>query len=46
MQYKILSASWSERLEDEVNRYLAMGWKLSGGVSASSQGFFQAITKD
>lgn len=46
MEYKVLSSYTLEFLVEEVNNYLLQGWKLQGGMSASSNAFYQAIIKE
>jgi len=35
VEYKILKASWSERLETQVNAYIQKGWEPIGGIGIS-----------
>ena len=53
-QYDVISASNIDELIDYVNRCLADGWKLNGGVSATvrinpnyevAYGYYQAMSK-
>jgi hypothetical protein len=49
MQYKIVSANDSSKLEMLVNAYLFEGWTLQGGVSVArdqgSYSYVQAMVK-
>lgn len=46
MEYKVLNDYYLENLVKEVNSHLLQGWKLQGGISASSNAFYQAIVKE
>lgn len=46
MEYKVISSYEIKHLVEEVNEYLLQGWKLQGGISASSNAFYQAIIKE
>ncbi len=46
MEYKIL---WSYEVKDlvkDVNDHLSQGWTLQGGMSASSNAYYQAMVKE
>lgn len=45
MQYEIIKHSNEHDLTKEVNRRLAEGWKLQGGVCFASVWFMQAMVK-
>ena len=50
MKYQIVETSSAKSLEAHINRFLAEGWKLQGGVSsvynASGYYYMQAIVKE
>jgi hypothetical protein len=43
MQYKIIEGLYPTQLEEEVNKYLASGWTLQGGVSISRSRFHSGV---
>lgn len=50
-EYKILRSFRMEDMIDEVNRHLAAGWRLEGGVSVgifetNTSCFYQAMSKE
>jgi len=47
MEYIILSDTFMANLQIQVNTYLAMGWKLEGGVSfnMNTKQCMQAMSK-
>ncbi|MDR2272135.1 MAG: DUF1737 domain-containing protein [Sphingobacterium sp.] len=46
MEYKVISSYELKHLVEEVNEHLLQGWKLQGGMSASSNAFYQALIKE
>jgi hypothetical protein len=44
-KYEVISKPYREQFEAEVNKRLQDGWHLVGGLSASRDGFCQAMTK-
>lgn len=46
MEYKVLSSYALGNLVKEVNDHLLQGWKLQGGISASTNAYYQAIVKE
>ena len=47
MEYIILSDTLMSNLENQVNTYLKMGWKIEGGVSfnQNTKQVMQALSK-
>jgi hypothetical protein len=44
-KYEVVSRSYREEFEKEVNRKLKDGWRLVGGLAVDRDGFCQAMTK-
>lgn len=46
MEYKVISSYELKHLVEEVNEHLLLGWKMQGGMSASSNACYQALIKE
>jgi len=44
-EYMVVSAVFLQKLVDEVNRHIKEGWTVSGGISACSGPYCQAMVR-
>jgi hypothetical protein len=45
MKYQIVGATSTQKLEAMVNLFISEGWLPQGGMTASGNGFYQAMIK-